>query len=69
MAPRAAAVVSTPGFLVPQHLPGGVEGHDVGVVTAGVGVMLLDQSPVGGLDLGGAGAGRHPQHAVGVGHV
>ena len=63
---RTAAVVTTAGLLVPQHLPGGIEGDDAAIVTTGVGVMLLDQAPIGGLDLGGAGAGSHHQHAVGT---
>jgi len=31
-------------------------------------MVLLDQGPVGGLDLGATGGGREPQHPVGIGN-
>jgi len=52
---------------VPQHLPGGIEGQDRVLITAGIGVMLFHQGPIGGLDIRAAGRGGHSKHLIGIG--
>jgi len=37
------------------------------LITAGIGVVLFHQGPIGGLDLRAAGRGGHPQHLIGIG--
>ena len=50
-----------------QHLPSRIELQDRAVITAGIGMVLLDQGAIGRLDFSRTGGGRHPKDAIGIG--
>jgi L-asparaginase/Glu-tRNA(Gln) amidotransferase subunit D len=60
-------IVTPPALHIPQHFPGGIELQDRAGITAGIGVVLLHQGAVGGLDFSCRGSGRHTQDAIGIG--
>ena len=61
-----AAIVAQASLAIPEHLPGRIQGQDRGGITAGIGMVLLHQGAIGGLDLGAAGPGMHAEHGIGI---
>ena len=62
----AMAIVIGSALPIPQHLPSRVDGQDRLFVSAGIGVMLFDEGPIGRLDLSATGCRRHTEHQIGI---
>ena len=53
---------------ITEHFPSGVEGQDLLIITAGIGMVLFHQLAVCRFDLSVAGGAANTEHGIGIPH-